>query len=78
MWIVKLLPSRVLSLQARKPSGIIGRYVMTKIFNKGNADLNAFVKENLDLQTEDRVLEIGFGTGKLIRDEKQMSNLNLY
>ena len=68
MFIVKLIPSRVFSLQARKPSGIIGRYLMTKIFNNGNADLNSFVKETLDLQREDRVLEIGFGPGKLINE----------
>jgi len=68
MWIIKIIPPRVLSLQARKPSGLIGRYVMTKIFNSGNADLNAFVKEILELQTEDRVLEVGFGPGKLINE----------
>lgn len=68
MFIVKLIPSKFFSLQARKPSGIIGRYLMTKIFNNGNADLNSFVKEILDLQKEDRVLEIGFGPGKLINE----------
>jgi SAM-dependent methyltransferase len=41
---------------------------MTKIFDSGNADLNSFVKETLDLQREDRILEIGFGTGKLIKE----------
>jgi ubiquinone/menaquinone biosynthesis C-methylase UbiE len=65
-FIVKLIPSRVLSLQARKPSGIIGRHLMKKIFNNLNADLDSFVKEVLDLQKEDRVLEVGFGSGKLI------------
>lgn len=68
MQIFNLLPSKLLSSQARKPSGIIGRFVMTTIFNKGNAELNAFVKENLDLQPDDRVLEIGFGPGKLIKE----------
>lgn len=68
MLIVKLIPSRVLSLQARKPTGVIGRYVMTKIFNNGNADLNSFVKEMLDLKWDDRVLEIGFGPGALINE----------
>ena len=68
MFLIKLIPSRILSLQARKPSGIIGRYLMTKIFNTGNADLNSFVKDTLDLQREDRILEIGFGTGKLIKE----------
>ena len=66
MWFFKLIPSRVLSLQARKPTGFIGRYLMTKIFNEGNADLNSFVMDMLELECSDRVLEIGFGTGKLI------------
>jgi len=68
MFLVKLIPSRILSLQARKPSGIIGRYVMTNIFNNSNVDLNAFVKEILELQRDDRVLEVGFGPGKLINE----------
>ncbi len=68
MWIVKLIPSRILSLQARKPSGLIGRFVMTKIFNSGNADLNTFVKECLALESRDKVLELGFGPGKLINE----------
>lgn len=73
MFIVKLIPTRVLSLQAKKPTGIFGRYVMTKIFNNGNADLNAFVKDMLDLKRNDRVLEIGFGPGKLINE---IANIN--
>ena len=68
MYIVKLIPSRILSLQARKPSGIIGRYLMTKMLNNGNADLNLFVKDILDPQREDRILEIRFGPGELINE----------
>jgi ubiquinone/menaquinone biosynthesis C-methylase UbiE len=68
MFIIKLIPSRVLSLQARKPTGIIGHYIMTKIFNNGNADLNTFVKEMLDLKKNDKVLEIGYGPGKLTNE----------
>ena len=66
MFLFKLIPMSVLSAQARKPTGIFGRYVMTKLFNQGNADLNFFVKEMLNLKKNDKVLEIGFGTGKLI------------
>lgn len=66
MFIAKLIPSRIFSLQARRPSGIIGRFLMSKIFNNGNADLNSFVKDVIDLSKEDQVLEIGFGPGKLI------------
>jgi SAM-dependent methyltransferase len=67
-FIIKFIPSGLLSAQAKKPTGIIGRYLMTQIFNSGNADLNTFVKEELRLKQEDRVLEIGFGTGKLINE----------
>ena len=68
MFIAKLISSRILSLQARRPSGIIGRYLMAKIFNNVNADLNSLIKEILDLQIDDRVLEVGFGPGKLINE----------
>ena len=68
MFIAKLISSRIFSLQARKPSGVIGRFLMTKIFNDGNAELNAFVKDILSLQEENKVLEIGFGPGKLINE----------
>jgi ubiquinone/menaquinone biosynthesis C-methylase UbiE len=54
------------SEQARKPSGLFGRWVMSRIFDLGNAALNDFMKELLSLKENDHVLEIGFGTGKLI------------
>ena len=73
MFIFKLLPPSVFSSQARKPTGFIGRYVMTTIFNKGNADLNSFVKEVLDLKRGDRVLEIGFGPGKLVSEMAEVA-----
>jgi ubiquinone/menaquinone biosynthesis C-methylase UbiE len=66
MFLAKLLPQRVLSQQARKPSGFIGRFVMSKIFKKGNNDLNCFVEETLKLQSSNHVLEIGFGPGLLM------------
>ena len=39
---------------------------MSMIFEQGNAAINDFMKELLSLQATDHVLEIGFGTGKLI------------
>jgi cyclopropane fatty-acyl-phospholipid synthase-like methyltransferase len=54
------------SEQARKPSGLFGRWVMARIFDLGNAALNDFMKELISLKENDHVLEIGFGTGKLI------------
>jgi ubiquinone/menaquinone biosynthesis C-methylase UbiE len=56
------------SEQARNPSGPFGRWVMSKIFDYGNAALNDFMKAQLRLQENDHVLEIGFGTGKLISE----------
>jgi ubiquinone/menaquinone biosynthesis C-methylase UbiE len=54
------------SEQARKPSGFFGRWVMSRIFDLGNTILNDFMKEQLSLKENEHVLEIGFGTGKLI------------
>ncbi|MCP3873442.1 MAG: class I SAM-dependent methyltransferase [Desulfobacteraceae bacterium] len=60
--------STFFSKQARKPTGLFGRLVMSIVFNKGNANLNRFVNELLSVQENDHILEIGFGTGKLIYD----------
>lgn len=54
------------SRQARKPSGIFGRLVMSVIFDVGNARLNRFVNEVMSVRADDHILEIGFGTGRLI------------
>jgi ubiquinone/menaquinone biosynthesis C-methylase UbiE len=40
--------------------------VMSIVFDRGNAFLNDVVRELLSVQTDDRIFEIGFGTGKLI------------
>ncbi|MFA8451871.1 MAG: class I SAM-dependent methyltransferase [Bacteroidales bacterium] len=61
------MPKKVLSLQSRKPSGFIGRYIMTKIFSRGNANMDSLVIGSLDLREDDQVLEIGFGTGNLVK-----------
>jgi ubiquinone/menaquinone biosynthesis C-methylase UbiE len=56
------------SEQARKPSGLFGRLVMSRVFELGNVVLNDFMKELLSLDENDHVLEIGSGTGKLINE----------
>ena len=58
--------STFFSKQARKPDGIFGRIVMRIVFDQGNAFLNDSVGELMSIQTNDRIIEIGFGTGKLI------------
>lgn len=59
--------STYFSEQARKPSGLFGRIVMPIVFDRGNAFLNGFVVALMAIQPDDRVLEIGCGTGKLIK-----------
>ena len=56
------------SNQARKPTGLFGRLVMSVIFDVGNARLNKFVNEAMSVQENDHILEIGFGTGQLIHE----------
>ena len=55
------------SQQARKPSGLFGRFVMPLVFDVGNAFLNRFVEGCMDVRPDDRVLDIGCGTGRLTR-----------
>ena len=58
--------SKFFSEQARKPSGIFGKVIMSAVFDIGNAFLNNYVSELLSVQSGDHVLDIGCGTGKLI------------
>ncbi len=60
--------STFFSKQARKPTGIFGRYYMSRLFEKGNAELGDLVREITALGNNDLALEIGFGTGKLMAD----------
>ena len=62
------------SNQARKPSRIFGRLVMSRLFDKGNSPLNNFMKEMLSLNENDNVLEIGFGTGIVIFEMAEFVN----
>jgi ubiquinone/menaquinone biosynthesis C-methylase UbiE len=67
--------SNFFSEQARKPDGLFGRMVMSVIFDQGNTFLNDFVNELMSVQVDDRIIEIGFGTGKLIyRMAQQIEN----
>ncbi|QJB56835.1 class I SAM-dependent methyltransferase [Pseudodesulfovibrio sp. zrk46] len=55
------------SKQARKPSGLFGRFVSRLIFDKGNAVVNELMDEVVDAQKGQTILEIGFGTGTVIK-----------
>ena len=41
---------------------------MSRVFDQGNVPLHNFMKELLAVQEHDHILEIGFGTGKLIAE----------
>ncbi|HYF66364.1 MAG TPA: methyltransferase domain-containing protein, partial [Herpetosiphonaceae bacterium] len=48
--------------------GAFGRLLIAPVLNRANAAMNARVREALDLRPGDRVLEVGFGGGALLRD----------
>ncbi len=58
--------STFFSKQARKPEGFFGRIVMRFVFDRGNAFLNSLTSELMSVKTDDRIIEIGSGTGRLI------------
>jgi len=60
--------SKYFSEQARRPSGFFGRIIMPIIFDRGNAFLNSFVNDVIGIKPDDRILEIGCGTGSLIKE----------
>jgi len=69
--------STFFSKQARRPEGLFGRIVMRMVFDQGNAFLNNFVNDLMSVQTDDRILEIGAGTGKLINKMALKINIGL-
>lgn len=52
--------------QSRQPSGLIGRLLMGPYLDRANAGVNRMVFECLELESESRVLEVGFGGGELL------------
>ena len=62
------------SKQAKEPFGWVGKVIMSKVFDYGNTFLNTFMLEVLALKENDHILEIGFGTGKLIFNMAKLIN----
>ena len=52
--------------QLRRPSGLVGMLVTSRVLNAANARVNARALELLGLEPDDRVIEVGFGGGGLI------------
>lgn len=60
--------STYFSKQARQPTGIFGRFYMSRAFETGNAELNTLMNKTLSIGINDHALEIGFGTGILLKE----------
>ena len=58
--------SKFIASQLFAPSGIIGHFVLPGMWNKRNRALNDLVLKHLALQSQDRILEVGFGGGYLL------------
>lgn len=52
--------------QLSRPTGIIGKFFVGRVWNKRNAKLNEVTLAHLALKEEDRVLDVGFGGGYLL------------
>jgi len=56
-----------LSSQLVRPSGVIGKYVIGKLWNRHNVALNDSTFLHLQAHNNDRILEVGFGGGYLLK-----------
>jgi arsenite methyltransferase len=52
--------------QLARPSGWFGRLFMSRWLERANTEMNALAVEALALTAEDRLLEVGFGSGFLL------------
>jgi arsenite methyltransferase len=59
--------AKYVASQLRKPRGPFGRLLVAPLLNQSNAPMNALTLESLALGGGDRVLEVGFGGGALLR-----------
>jgi ubiquinone/menaquinone biosynthesis C-methylase UbiE len=60
------MPAKFFAKQLSHPSGILGRFVLPRVWNRRNFALNEVALNSLALRPGDRVLEVGFGGGPLL------------
>jgi len=57
---------RFFARQLARPSGLFGRFVTARWLDRASASMNQLTYERLSLLPDDRVLEVGFGSGYLL------------
>lgn len=57
---------RYLARQLSKPTGITGKFILGRLWNRRNSKLNDLTLALLAPQEHDRILDIGFGGGYLL------------
>jgi SAM-dependent methyltransferase len=62
-----LAPHRFVAAQLRRPTGPFGRWVMTRVLNRGNAELITGAVDALELQRNQSFLDLGFGGGLALK-----------
>jgi SAM-dependent methyltransferase len=59
---------RYLARQFARPQGLAGRWIFGAWLNRVNQGMNALALRLLEVQPDDRVLEVGFGGGALLAE----------
>jgi ubiquinone/menaquinone biosynthesis C-methylase UbiE len=55
--------AKLIADQMRKPSGMLGRFIVARSMNRTNVGISRLTIQLLNIQPADRVLDIGFGGG---------------
>jgi SAM-dependent methyltransferase len=58
--------SNLLAKQLSRPSEVLGQLLLAPLWNRRNRALNDITLQHLNLQSNDHVLEVGFGGGYLL------------
>lgn len=61
-----MFTSKYLASQLRKPSGLIGKILISRMLNRENSKMNDLTLELLEINHTDKILEVGFGGGSLL------------
>jgi len=58
---------RLIQIQLEFPGRYFGRFVLPRLWNRRNKILNDITLDTLEIQSKDKVLEVGFGGGYLLK-----------